>query len=201
MGNRTEIFLNLGASVIAVEPQESCIQELHKKYGDRKNVTLVQKAIGDQNGELELMISNARTISSLSKDWMDAVKNSGRFSTYKWDKSVTVDVTTLDELIIRYGRPAFCKIDVEGYELQVLKGLSEPIKVISFEFTPEFIHAATDCVKYLSTLGVVKFNYSIYESMHLFLSDWVDSDEISEILAYLPDPDVTLFGDVYAKFD
>ena len=33
MGNRTEIFLKLGANVIAVEPQEDCINQLREKIG------------------------------------------------------------------------------------------------------------------------------------------------------------------------
>ena len=35
-----------------------------------------------------------------------------------------------------FGKPAFCKIDVEGYEYKVIKGLSEPLNTVSFEFTP-----------------------------------------------------------------
>ncbi|HRF81237.1 MAG TPA: FkbM family methyltransferase, partial [Flavobacteriales bacterium] len=39
-----------------------------------------------------------------------------------WDRAIEVPVTTLDRLIDQYGRPAFVKIDVEGFEDEVLVG-------------------------------------------------------------------------------
>ena len=33
---------------------------------------------------------------------------------------------------MKYGKPIFIKIDVEGYETKVLKGLSQPVNYISF---------------------------------------------------------------------
>jgi hypothetical protein len=59
------------------------------------------------------------TISTLSEQW----KSEGRFAgKNQWIKAVPVEVTTLDRLIARYGMPAFCKIDVEGFELYVRSG-------------------------------------------------------------------------------
>ena len=55
----------------------------------------------------------------------------------EWADHAVVPVTTLDALIDRYGLPAFCKIDVEGFEEAVVRGLSRPIPSVSFEFTPE----------------------------------------------------------------
>lgn len=198
LGNRTEIFLRLGAKVVAVEPQLTCIQQLRKKFKKNERVTLIMKALGEKSGEAELMVSNAHILSSLSEEWIDSVKSSGRFSDKKWDKTVTVQLITLDELIEKYGKPVFCKIDVEGYEYNVLKGLSQPIKTISFEFTPEFIESVIQSIKYLTSLGEVRFNYSIGESMRLALVKYVKPKEMCNILLSLPDK--TTFGDVYAKF-
>lgn len=198
LGNRTEIFLKLGASVVAIEPQDICMQRLRKKFGNNRRVTLVQKALGDKEGEGEFFLSNAYTISSMSKEWINSVKASGRFSAYQWQKTVIVPVTTLEKIMEEYGKPIFCKIDVEGFEFHVLKGLSQPIKTISFEFTPEFIDSAINSIKYLSTIGRVQFNYSVEESMCLSLSKWVEPEEICKVLLSLPDN--TIFGDIYARF-
>jgi len=198
LGNRTDVFLKLGATVVAVEPQDACVQQLRKKYQNDRRVIIVQKALGDKEGKAELMVSDGHQISSLSREWISSVKASGRFSMYRWDKSVIVSVTTLDNLVEEYGKPAFCKIDVEGFEFEVLKGLSHPIGAISFEFTPEFIDRATDCIERLDNMGVARFNYSLGESMRLSLRTWVEAEEIVEVLMSLPDK--TVFGDVYAKF-
>ena len=204
-GRRTEIFLKLGARVVAVEPQYACMQELEKKYGSNKRVILVKKAISDKQGEEELMISDSHTLSSMSKEWINSIKSSDMFfvstQAFSWQKSAKVQVTTLNQLIEEYGKPAFLKIDVEGYEYKVLKSLSEPIKVISFEFTPTqvFILSAINIVKHLASIGEVKFNYSFGESISLVLNEWVGPDEISNILLNLPKK-TPISGDIYARF-
>ena len=45
VGRKTDIFLKLGARVIAVEPQPECIHFLQKKYRFDTRVTLVAKAV------------------------------------------------------------------------------------------------------------------------------------------------------------
>ena len=75
-----------------------------------------------------------KRISSLSSDWVRAVQKTGRFSEYKWNRKQTVFIDTLDSLIAQYGVPAFMKIDVEGFEDQVVSGLSIPVGAISMEF-------------------------------------------------------------------
>ena len=171
MGNRVEVFLELGARIIAVEPQQSCVSKLQQKFGDNPYVTIVPKALGESEGEAELLVSDASTISSLSKEWIEQVKASGRFSTYQWNKTEKVAVSTFDTLIEQHGIPVFAKIDVEGFESKVISGLSQPVKVISFEFTPEFLTSAVDSIKHLSSLGTVGFNYSLGESMTLVLEE------------------------------
>jgi FkbM family methyltransferase len=204
-GLRTEIFLRLGARVVAVEPQDACMQELQKKYGSNKRVTLIKKAIGDKQGEEELMISDSHTLSSMSREWIDSIKSSDMFfvstQAFSWQKSAKVQVTTLNHLIKEYGKPVFCKIDVEGYEYKVLKSLSEPLKVVSFEFTPTkvFILSAINTVEHLASIGEVKFNYSFGESISLVLNEWVGPDEISIILSNLPKK-TPISGDIYAAF-
>ena len=87
-GVRTDIFLKLGARVVSVEPQDTCMQELQKKYGNNKKVILIKKAISDTCGEEELMISDSHTLSSMSKEWVNSIKSSEMFfvstQAFKW---------------------------------------------------------------------------------------------------------------------
>lgn len=199
IGNRTDVFLKLGATVVAVEPQAACMEELRKKYGTNKRVILINKGLGEKKGEKIMRVSEDNTISSMSDEWISAVSESGRFQYSSWDNHQLVFMTTLDDLIANYGKPVFCKIDVEGYELPILKGLSQPIPYISFEFVPEIVGLTINCINHLSSLGNARFNYSIGESMKIVLLEWVRSDEMCEILKSLPDK--SIFGDVYVKFN
>ena len=110
---------------------------------------------------------------------------------------MTVPVTTFDQLIDVYGEPAFCKIDVEGFEYQVLKGLSRPIKALSYEYTPENIGNAISCTERLAALGTFEFNYSVAETLTWALPTWISAAEIKSVLSKLANTDSG--GDVYAR--
>lgn len=198
IGNRTEIFLKLKAKVIAIEPQKYCSGILKVKYGDR--ITIVEKGLGESEGTNELFISDASTISTFSKDWITSLKET-RFKEYNWNDSETVQMTTLDSLINQYGKPSFCKIDVEGFEVEVLKGLSQPLKMLSFEYcVPEQINNAIKCIEYLARLGTIKCNYTVGEDMQFILQNWING---SEMLMLLSSPGFinNSFGDIYVAFE
>jgi hypothetical protein len=80
----------------------------------------------------------------------------------------------------------------------VLKGLSRRVRLLSFEFTPEYLSSAHKCIDHLSLLGAVQFNYSLGESMKLVLPEWLPSGEIKSALSKHAD-NPSLFGDVYAR--
>ncbi|MHB9028912.1 MAG: FkbM family methyltransferase [Candidatus Latescibacterota bacterium] len=194
-GSRTALFLALGARVVAVDPQPSCLRTLRKRFSGNPMVSIVPKALGAEEGEAELLVSDVSTISTLSREWVESSRQGGRFHAYRWNGKVTVPVTTLDRLVEEYGVPAFCKIDVEGYEAQVLAGLSRPVSAASFEFVPEFLENALVSISHLVKAGVTRFNYSLGESMSLALSQWVSEAEIADILRSITDRDA--WGDVY----
>ena len=198
-GALTELFLELGAKVIAIEPQRSCMKYLKYKFKRNNMVILIEKALGDREGEAELFLSNNRLISSLSKEWMGKVAVSGRVGGYIWERTENVQVTTLDNLIKEFGQPAFIKIDVEGYEYEVLKGLSRPVKTMSLEFTPEFIEATLKCIDYLCALGKPKFNFCYGQEYQLVLEQWADGKYMSDLLNQLPQN--ALNGDLYVSFE
>lgn len=196
-GNRSETFLNLGAKVVAVEPQPFLVRFLRRKF--KNKIILERKAAGAAPGEIEMYISKNHALSSLSSEWISKVKQ-GRFNNVEWDKSVMVQVTTLDELINKYGVPDFCKIDVEGYEFQVLQGLSRPIKLVSFEYTiPEFMEKAVDCVNYLNSIGKIECNYSPGETLKLYLDKWLPAQDFIPMFRQL-DKKGIIDGDIYARF-
>jgi len=198
MGNRTKIFLSLGVRVVVVEPQDQCIRFLRKQFGENHRVVFVQKAVGEREGVSEMMISEEHAISSLSAEWIETVQRSGRFSEFRWPEKQMVQVTTIDNLIHENGQPSFIKVDIEGYEYEAIKGLTRPVRGLSFEFTPEFLDASYGCIHWLSRLGDAQFNYTTGETMELVLPGWTHSEGMLKILSRHKNDNV--FGDVYVKF-
>jgi len=198
VGDKADLFLRLGAKVIAVEPQESCWRLLKHRFKNN-DVYIVTKGLDKHIGTKEIFVDRSHTLSSMSVDWIESVKKSGRFLSHKWNYKMMVETTTLDALIKQYGIPAFCKIDVEGFEFQVLQGLSQPVNAVSFEFTPEFIDPVVNCVRYLSKLGQAEFNYALGESTGFILPNWINAAMMEEILKHLPAKS-EIQGDIYVRF-
>ena len=198
LGNRTKIFHRMGAEVVAVEPQTPCGNLLDEAFWKQPRFHLVRTALGAESGIAPMHISSASTISSLSSEWIDAVRATKRFGDQCWENQVYVEVQTLDSLIDQYGLPAFVKIDVEGFEDQVLGGLSVPIPSMSFEFTPEYIEATIKCIDRLCFLGQPLFQASLGESLEFALPEWCDADRIKAFLASVP---TDSFGDIYTRFE
>ena len=97
----------------------------------------------------------------------------------------------------RHGVPAFCKIDVEGYELEVLCGLSRPIPALSFEYLSVCLDRARACVARLAELGQYQFNWSVGESHRLRSDGWLDADRLLACLGDLGAAGGS--GDIYAR--
>jgi FkbM family methyltransferase len=197
VGKKTDLFLSLGAKVVCIEPQANCIDTLSEKFKDNKNVKIINTALGEKEDELDIFISPSDTVSTMSRDFIETTSLE-RFKGIVWDKKEKVKVTTLDNIISRYGLPYYCKIDVEGYELEVLKGLTKKIKFISVEFTPELKNKTFECISAIDKIAEYEYNYSEGES-HLFTFEtWKTSEEIIKFLRKNNDFRVS-FGDLYAK--
>jgi FkbM family methyltransferase len=198
VGSRVRAWRALGARVIAVEPQPDFARILRLFFGRDGGVTIVPKALGAQPGTARLGISTATpTVSSLSTDWIKTVETDRSFAKVKWDRSVEVEVTTLDALVATYGEPAFCKIDVEGFEADVLNGLSRPLRALSFEYLPMAHDAALTVLDLVEKQGDYRYNYSPIDTMTWASDRWLDATELLALLdRYRP---LGRSGDVYAR--
>jgi FkbM family methyltransferase len=186
--------------IVAVEPQAECVKILKMKFGNK--ITIIPKGLGERDGEQTMLISNADVLSSFATEWIEATKQSGRFAGTEWYEKRNIQMTTLDKLIEEFGAPSFIKIDVEGYELEVLKGLTQPVKMLSFEYaTPENTDQCVACIERISNIsgGSVLCNYSIGESMKWALSEWLPPDKMVALVR-TPEFENSAFGDVYVKY-
>jgi FkbM family methyltransferase len=192
VGEKAEGYLARGARVVCVEPLPACVDLLRQRFGNDARVAIVAGAVGAQEGRAVLSVcSRAPYLSTLSAAW-----KRGRFHREVWDHDVEVPVTTLDALIERHGVPAFCKIDVEGYERHVLAGLGRRLQALSIEFAREAVDETEQCLARLRSLGYTRFNLAFGQAETFSSPDWVGARDVVEMIGN--SPDALAWGDVYA---
>jgi FkbM family methyltransferase len=202
VGSRVRAWRRLGARVIALEPQPDCLRILRLFFGHDRGVLIVPGAVGSRAGHARLALSTATpTVSSMSPDWIESVSTNRRFARVRWDRTLEVEVTTLDDLIAVHGPPAFCKIDVEGFEVDVLAGLTRPLRALSFEYLPPAHDAALAALSLVERLGATAggylYNYSPVETMRFASERWLDAEDLKRLLERFRR--LGRSGDVYAR--
>ena len=198
LGDRIHAWSKLDARIIALEPHPGMIRWLRRWYGHQPNVLLIEQAVGAQPEVATLWISRLTpSVSTLSQKWLSTVQHNRRFAGVRWEEQLPVTVTTLDALISQYGRPAFCKIDVEGTELDVLQGLSQALPALSFEYIPAMIETALVCINRLGQLGCYEYNWRVSEFPRLRSPVWLSPQDMAANLTRMSPESNS--GDVYAR--
>jgi FkbM family methyltransferase len=183
--------------VVAIEPQPALVRTLKLLYGRDSAVVIEPVALGEVAGtvELKLNIDNP-TVSTASDDFVAAAQGAPGWHGQAWSGRATVAMTTLDAMVARHGQPAFVKIDVEGFEAQVLAGLTVPVAALSFEFTTIQRAVALAALDRCVALGLTGFDAALGESQTLVHGAWQTADAIRHWLSDLPD--TANSGDIYA---
>jgi len=197
VGDRIGAFRRLGARVVAAEPQPPLVKVLRWMYRRDADVTIEPAAVGHSVGTIDLRINVANpTVSTASDAFVSAARDAEGWKEQAWTRTVQVQMTTLDALIARHGVPAFVKIDVEGFEADVLAGLTRSVDALSFEFTTIQRDVAAACIARCAALGYTRFNAALGESQTFVHDDWIDSAAIGAWVAALPH--AANSGDIYA---
>jgi FkbM family methyltransferase len=197
VGDRIASFRRLGARVVALEPQPDCADVVQIIHGGDPAVRLVREACGPRAGRMTMHVNSANpTVSTISPEFIAAAHGAGGWEGQTWDRTLEVRVTTLDRLVANHGVPAFTKIDVEGFEDQVLEGLTTPVPALSFEFTTIQREVALRCIERLRALGRYRFDIALGESQQLTFGTPVPGSEMAAHVISLPH--AANSGDIYA---
>jgi FkbM family methyltransferase len=194
LGDVSQVFLDLGAWPVCVEPNPDTARALRRRLGNGQGAVVIEAGLSDAEGTEELLICSAHpSTCTIEPDFTET----RRYGHRSWDRASQIDVTTLDRLVERYGLPAFCKIDVEGAELRVLRGLSAALPLLSFEYTPDLEREAADCVAHLDALGSYDYNFAPHYSYALSADPWLGGAELLDSLA--SGAGSWWYGDIYAR--
>jgi FkbM family methyltransferase len=201
-GFKTDTFLRLGAAVVAVEPDAKNQRILKERFIQlrlkAKPVTIVGAAVSDKVGTETMWVDQPGSAkNTLSQKWVDTLRHDvQRFGeALEFAQQTQVETTTLDQLIATYGRPFYIKIDVEGAEPKVLKGLGSSVPFVSFEVNlPEFRREGLECVELLQRLNAKgMFNYVADVRRGLVLDRWVSAMDIANTLTSCSEKSVEIF--------
>jgi FkbM family methyltransferase len=113
----------------AFEPDATNFKHLSAIAGCRNNVTLVPKAVSDRSGTLAMYTSPTLNVDHRT------------YKTASYKDAITVDGVSIDDYVAERFRVDFIKMDIQGYELNALRGMertitANPAVVIFTEFWP-----------------------------------------------------------------
>lgn len=207
IGLYTDLFLRLGAQVVSVEPNPQCAAVLRSRYRTPR-VAVEEIAVGDCPKQADLFLcSDSTTHSTLSSEWLGVARHVERLTHKEWNVTTQVGVTTLDGLIAKYGFPGFIKIDVEGYEREVLSGLSIFPRCLSFEFISDFSDAALACIGKPCFPDDAEFNFIMNpkageqrsETVAMVAPRWLNRGEIREVVNGTAFREGQTYGDIFVR--
>jgi FkbM family methyltransferase len=159
IGEFTAAFRDCGARVVAVEPQPRLAAHLRRRYRSDSQVTVVATALSDHLGEATLYCTAADALATL-EETRAAGGAVGAGAELEWTSTIRVPVRTMDALVAEHGQPVLVKIDVEGHEAAVVRGLTSVRPSVFFEVNRESLDEVLDL---LTDRGYREFRLRIGE--------------------------------------
>jgi FkbM family methyltransferase len=178
IGNRVDVLTSLSCRVVAVEPHPFLASYLRRRFAGNPGVIVDGRAVSHESGQATLHWSPRHlTVSSLASDWVDSLQ-AVRSHGISFTESQTVTTTTIGDLIETYGKPRYCKIDIEGADAAVIGSLRVPIDAVSFEHLPHRFDATSASVAALGALSDYRYNYFVRETHRFRMAEPVAAPQL-----------------------
>lgn len=137
--------------IVALEPAPRIYKELVSNFLYDPRVIPLKLAVSDSIDQtIEFYEADEDGLSTINKDWLTSETMPYNGKPYRTIRANTI---TIDKLVEIYGEPDLIKIDVEGAEWSVFKGMTKYHGMLSFEWTNETIKEHQDQLDYLKNIG------------------------------------------------
>jgi FkbM family methyltransferase len=177
IGEFTGAFRDLGAQVLAIEPQPRLARHLRRRFSGDRHVTVVATAVSDHAGEATLYCTDADALATLEEGRAAGITGPG--AELEWGGTITVPLRTLDALVVEHGSPQLVKIDVEGHELGVVHGLTTVRPSMFFEVNRPGVY---DVLQLLQQRGYTNFFVRLDERPDWVTRQAMSGDEMSDYI-------------------
>ena len=147
------------AKIICIEANEIAFKRLETRFKNNNNIFPIFCAAGAKDNEKIIFYQTKATVlSTANPAWLNTpgYRFEGN-STASIVSEIEILSVTIDKLIDIYGIPDLVKIDVEGYEETVIKGLSIKIPELCFEWAEEMSKECLATLKQLKSKGFTNF--------------------------------------------
>lgn len=173
VGDFTHACLDLGFSVIAVEPHPSALKYLQRRMGKKPNVKILPVGVGDVEGKTYLYTHPFHNNDPIATS-IAASTVSEKFS--RGAMRFEIEVITLEKIMSNNEVFEIVKIDIEGAEMLLIDSIihnAPKIKKLLVETHERFMLNTTESEKYNEALN--KLNRFIHENNleKEWLTDWI----------------------------
>lgn len=180
-GEKAAIFKKLAKQVVCFEPSPNSIKTLRSRFAF-SNIIVSPTALSDSNSIRQLyLVEDRETLNSISKKQLtEVIEHAARDSKIR---TLDVQTKTLDEMIEKFGRPQYIKIDVEGNEKEVIFGLSKPVNLLSFEnCTPNFLEEGLSSIDHLKKISNGATLFNIYDVGKFLFKQFIGAHQVKDHL-------------------
>lgn len=151
-----------GYKVIALEPGPTIFKNLVSNFIYDSEVVPLKFAVSDKDYEIiEFYEASEDGLSTINREWLTSETMPYGGKEFRTIKCLTITVDTLANI---YGNPDLIKIDVEGAEWSVFKGMTKKYGTIAFEWTNVTIGEHQSQIEYLEKLGYTEIGPQFIEN-------------------------------------
>jgi FkbM family methyltransferase len=137
-GEDTEFYLKKGFRVIAIEAMPEFCESISNRFSEYVKsgaLTVVNLAVSNSTGDIKFYVDDRVSIwGTTNQDWVERNKDFGAGT----GRTFTIRAAKLADIMKEYGIPRYCKIDIEGNDLEALASLE------SISEQPQFVSIESD---------------------------------------------------------